>query len=279
MTSIYRGMDQATLDAAYNNSLAVANSAELMAQNGVLSAQMRQTPDARIGLRYGPAPRNLIDYFPAAAPGPLLVFIHGGYWQMRAKEDFSFLAKGPLAHGMHVALVGYTLAPEATLATIVNEVRTSIGWLHANAGAWGADVNRIVVSGWSAGAHLTAMCMDEPGVMAGLAISGIYDLEPVRLSYLNPRLQLAVEDVGSLSPALLPLSAKPLAIAYGGAELPELRRQSESFFAQRAAAGLPGALLPQAGLNHFTILPELANPQGALALAAKSLVSQEPATI
>ena len=115
MTAIYRGMDQAALDAGYNNSLAVANSAELMAHYGALSAQMRHTPGAKIGLRYGPAPRNLIDYFPAAAPGPLLVFIHGGYWQMRSKDDFSFLAKGPLAHGMHVALVGYTLAPEARL--------------------------------------------------------------------------------------------------------------------------------------------------------------------
>jgi len=279
VTSVYRGMDQAALDAAYNNSLAVANSSDLMAQYGVLSEQMRQTPGTRIGLRYGPAPRNLIDYFPAAAPGPLLVFIHGGYWQMRSKEDFSFLAKGPLAHGMHVALVGYTLAPEATLATIVHEVRASIGWLHANAGEWGADVNRIVVSGWSAGGHLTAMCMEEPGVIAGLAISGIYDLEPVRLSYLNPKLRLAEQDVGALSPALLPLSAKPLTIAYGGAELPELQRQSGEFFAQRKAAGLPGALLPLAGLNHFTILPELANPQGALALAAKRLASLEPATV
>jgi arylformamidase len=273
MTAIYRGMDQAALDAAYNNSLAVANSAELMAHYGALSEQIRHTAGAKIGLRYGPAPRNLIDYFPAATPGPLLVFIHGGYWQMRSKEDFSFLAKGPLAHGMHVALVGYTLAPEATLATIVNEVRASIGWLHANAGEWGADVTRIVVSGWSAGGHLTAMCMDEPGVIAGLAISGIYDLEPVRLSYLNPKLKLAADDVVPMSPALLPLSAKPLAIAYGGAELPELQRQSQEFFAQRTSAGLPGALWPQAGLNHFTILPELASPQGALALAVKQLGS------
>lgn len=273
MTAIYRGMDQAALDAGYNNSLAVANSAELMAHYGALSAQMRHTPGAKIGLRYGPAPRNLIDYFPAAAPGPLLVFIHGGYWQMRSKDDFSFLAKGPLAHGMHVALVGYTLAPEATLATIVNEVRASIGWLCTNAGEWGADVTRIVVSGWSAGGHLTAMCMDEPGVIAGLAISGIYDLEPVRLSYLNPKLKLAADDVMPMSPALLPLSARPLAIAYGGSELPELQRQSQEFFAQRASAGLPGSLWPQAGLNHFTILPELASPQGALALAVKQLSS------
>jgi arylformamidase len=271
MTTVYRNMDQASLDAGYNNSVAVSGSAAMMAAYGVLSEQMRRSPGAQIGLRYGPAPRNLIDFIPGAKPGPLLVFIHGGYWQARAKEDFTFLAKGPLANGMHVAFVGYTLAPDATLATIVSEVRASIAWLRAHAGAWGADTNRIVVSGWSAGGHLTAMCMDEPGVVAGLAISGIYDLEPVRLSYLNDKLKLEPQDVPRLSPALLPLSTRPLAVAYGDAELPELQRQSREFFHSRADAGLPGELLPQAGLNHFTILEELANPQGSLALAVSQL--------
>lgn len=271
MTPLYRDMDQASLDASYNNSLAVANSGELMAGYGLLSEQMRRSPGAQIGLRYGPAPRSLIDYFPATRPGPLLVFIHGGYWQARCKEDFTFLAAGPLATGMHVAFVGYTLAPDATLGAIVDEVRASIGWLHAHTAPWGADVHRIVVSGWSAGGHLTAMCMNEPGVVAGLAISGIYDLGPVRLSYLNAKLQLVPDDVAALSPASLPLCAKPLVVAYGEAELPELQRQSQEFFAQRNAAGLPGALLPMTGLNHFTILDELARPQGALALAAREL--------
>jgi acetyl esterase/lipase len=273
MTAVYRGMDQPSLDAGYNNSLAVSNSAALMAAYGELSEQMRRSPGAQIGLRYGPAPRNLIDFIPAAEPGPLLVFIHGGYWQARDREDFTFVARGPLANGMHVAFVGYTLAPDATLATIVSEVRASIAWLRVHAGAWGADTRRIVVSGWSAGGHLTALCTDEPGVVAGLAISGIYDLEPVRLSYLNSKLKLAVQDVPPLSPALLPLSARPLAITYGDAELPELQRQSREFFARRAEAGMPGPLLPLAGLNHFTILAELANPGGVLALAAMQLGS------
>ena len=271
MTPIYRGMDQASLDAGYNNSAAVANSAELMAGFAALSEQMRRSPGAKIGLRYGPAPRSLIDYFPAAGPGPLLVFIHGGYWQARSKEDFTFLAAGPLHNGMHVAFVGYTLAPDAKLGSIVDEVRSSIGWLHAHASLWGANVHRIVVSGWSAGGHLTAMCMDEPGVIAGLAISGIYDLAPVRLSYLNLKLQLSPDEVAALSPASLPLSAKPLVVAYGEAELPELQRQSKAFFEQRHQARLPGALLPLAGLNHFTILDELARHDGALALAARQL--------
>ena len=269
--TVYKGMSRTALDAAYNNSLAVANSTELMAGFDDLSAQMRRMPEARIGLRYGPEPRNLIDYFPAAKPGPIVVFIHGGYWQMRAKENFSFLAKGLLTHGLHVAMVGYTLAPDASLAQIVDEVRASIDWLAAHAAGFGGDTQRMVVSGWSAGGHLTAMCMDAPGVVGGLAVSGIYDLEPVRLSYLNDKLALTPGDVKLLSPIMQPLSSKPLVVAYGQSELPELQAQSQVFFAARTAAGLPGQLLALPGLNHFTILPALASPDGALALAAKQL--------
>ena len=271
MTIMYKGMDRFALDAAYNNSLAVPDSPQLMAEFDVLSEQMRSAPDARIGLRYGPAPRNLIDYFPAASPGPIVVFIHGGYWQMRAKENFSFLAKGLSAQGMHVAMVGYTLAPLASIAEIVDEVRASIAWLHAQAASFGGDTGRIVVSGWSAGAHLTAMCMDGPGVIGGLAISGIYDLKPVRLCYLNEKLGLNQQDVQALSPCFLPMSQKPMVIAYGLAELPELQAQSESFFKQRHAAGEPGYLLALENLNHFTVLQELADPIGTLAVAVKNM--------
>lgn len=273
MSLIYKTMDRVALDAAYNNSLAVSNSAELMGDFDVLSERIRRMPEARTGLRYGPAARNLIDYFPAREPGPVLVFIHGGYWQMRAKESFSFVAQGPLAQGVHVALVGYTLAPDASLADIVKEVRDAVAWLHAHVAGLGGDPHRIVVSGWSAGGHLAAMCLDEPGVVGGLAISGIYDLAPIQLSYLNEKLGLTLEDVKALSPALLPLSAKPLVIAYGDAELPELQNQSRRFFNQRTEAGKPGRLLAPPGVNHFTVLKDWSDSASALVLAVKALAT------
>jgi arylformamidase len=271
MTALYRGMNQASLDAAYNNSAAVQNSAALTAEFDVLSEGMRQHPAARIGLRYGPAARQLIDYFAAAQAGPLVVFIHGGYWQMRAKENFSFIAKGLMDQGLHVALVGYTLAPDIPLAGIVDEIRASIAWLGKHAADFGGDPTRILLSGWSAGAHLVAMCMDEPGVIGGLAISGVYDLEPVRLSYLNDKLGLKPEDVPSLSPLHRAQSFKPMVIAYGQSELPELQGQSEAFYAARHAAGMPGLLLALPGMNHFTILHQLSECGGRLAVAAKAL--------
>ena len=262
--TLYRGMDRAALDAAYDNTAAVANSAALLADFDARSAQLRAARPQHLDLRYGPAERNRIDYFAADAPGPILVFIHGGYWQMRAKETFSFLAAGPLAHGIHVALPGYTLAPEITLAGIVAEVRAAIRWIARHAAEYGGEPARIIVCGWSAGAHLIAMVMDEPGVKGGLAISGIFDLQPIRLNYLNTKLGLDAEAVQRLSPLLnLPAHSAPLMLACGSGELPELQRQSETYAQARAQAGLPGRLMRLAHHNHFTILEELARPDGA----------------
>jgi arylformamidase len=262
---VYRGMDRAALDAAYDNSRAVADSGRLLADFQARSDRLRAARNQHLDLRYGPAERNRIDYFAAAKPGPVLVFIHGGYWQMRAKETFSFLAAGPLAQGIHVAFAGYTLAPEKPLDGIVAEVRAAIAWLAGRVADFGGDPNRIYVSGWSAGGHLTAMALEEPAVKGGLAISGIFDLEPIRLCYLNDKLGLNQAEARRMSPLLhLPASAMPLIIAYGGDELPELQRQSTTFAAARAGAGLPGRQARLAGHNHFTILEELASADGAL---------------
>lgn len=268
--AVYQGMDQATLDAAYDNTRAVVDSAALLADFDRRSATIAARRDARLDLRYGPAPRQRIDYFPASRPGPLLIFIHGGYWQMRAKETFRFLAAGPNAHGIHVALIGYTLAPDTTMAAIVEDVRDGVRWLRANAAVLGGDVDNMIVSGWSAGGHLAAMCLDEDGVHAGLAVSGIFDLEPIRHSYLNEKLRLTPQDVADFSPLTLPLSRKPLAICVGQAELLALQRQSLAF--SRARYDCPGETLLLPGHHHFSILYELSRPDGALTMQVRALV-------
>ena len=142
-------MDRAALDAAYNNGAAVPGSAQIVADWRRRSEILRTSSKE---LRYGSADRNRIDYFEAKAGAPLLVFIHGGYWQNREKETFGFLAAGPLAHGISVALIGYTLAPEKRLDGIVAEVRAALDFLS----------RPLLVSGWSAGGHLTAMVMHHP---------------------------------------------------------------------------------------------------------------------
>ncbi len=272
----YRGMDRAALDAAYDNSAAVQNSPALLADFDGRSAQLRAEMPQHLNLRYGPAERNRIDYFAAAdssaKPAPVLVFIHGGYWQMRAKETFSFIARGPLAHGIHVALPGYTLAPAISIAGMVAEIRAALRWVAAHCADYGGDPARVIVSGWSAGGHLTAMALDESVVKGGLAISGIFDLEPIRLNYLNAKLGLDADAVQPISPLRnLPARSVPLMLACGDDELPELQRQSADFAVARAQAGLPGRLTRMAGANHFTILEALAQPEGALTALVREL--------
>ena len=156
--TLYRGMDRAALDAAYNNGVAVANSSAFMAELRARGDRLRAEMPQHLDLRYGPAPRNRIDYFSASARGPVLMFIHGGYWQMRAKEDFSALARGPLAHGIDVAMIGYTLAPDISLSGIVAEIRDRYAGSLLTPMNMAATPRRMYVSGWSAGGHLTARC-------------------------------------------------------------------------------------------------------------------------
>ncbi|HEY0206923.1 MAG TPA: alpha/beta hydrolase [Acetobacteraceae bacterium] len=265
-------MDRTARDAAYDNAGAVAGSAGLSAERNAASAAFRTAHPAALDLRYGPAERQKWDLFPAADPqAPCLVFIHGGYWQRNGREGFAALAEGVRAHGWSVALPGYTLAPEATLSAIVAEMDAALDWL-ARAGAAHGVGGKVLVSGWSAGGHLAAMALSHPHVTAGLAISGVYELAPLRDTGLNHALTLTDAEVATLSPLRLPPVEKPLAIAYGTAELPALVADSRALHARRAAAHCPGPLVPVAGANHFTILDTLRAADGVLTKAALGMM-------
>jgi acetyl esterase/lipase len=256
-------MDKAALDAAYNNGAAVADSPKIVADWEARSAMLRAAHPQGMDLRYGSDERNRIDFFAARRDAPVLAFIHGGYWQNRSKEIFSFVAEGPLAWGINVALVGYTLAPQKRLDGIVAEIRAALDWLHQSIPMLGGS--GIFVSGWSAGGHLTAMAMDHPAVKGGLAISGLYDLEPIRLCYVNDKLGLDPAEARRNSPGK---TAKPLFIACGGDELPELQRQSEDY-----ARLLGQEAFKARGHNHFTLLEELASPHGSLTAVVRKLTA------
>jgi arylformamidase len=257
-------LSQAARDAAYNNTAHVTDSPVLNATREVASSAFRATNPLHLDLRYGKQPRNTWDLFPQPDPdAPCIVFIHGGYWQRNAKEQFSNLIAGPFARGWSAALPGYTLAPEASLTDIVTEINAALDWLAAHGPAHGIN-GPVVLSGWSAGGHLTAMCLNHPLVRAGLAISGVFDLGPLRDTYLNEKLQLTEQEVISLSPMRLPPVNKPLAFAYGTAELPPLISDSQELHALRSAAHMPGALIPVPHANHFTIVHELRDPEGIL---------------
>jgi acetyl esterase/lipase len=269
----WSSLSQAERDAAYNNSQAVANSPELVERRNAASAAFRRAHPAGLDVPYGPAPRQKWDLFAAPdASAPCLVFIHGGYWQRNAREDFACFAEGIMAHGWSMALPGYTLAPEASLAAIVGEISRALDWLAAHGPAHGVAAGPVIVSGWSAGGHLTAMALSHPRVAAGLAISGVYELAPIRETYLNDALHLTDAEVATLSPLRLPAVAKPLAIAYGTRELQALVDDSRDLHARRQAANAAGPLIPVDGTDHFTIMDELRKPDGILVRGARELL-------
>ncbi len=264
-------MSRAARDAAYNNAAAVPEAAALREARTAASAAARQTWSGALDVPYGLGERNRWDLFPAANPSaPCLVFIHGGYWQMNRREDFVCLGAGVRSHGWSVALPGYSLAPAAPLTTIVAEMNDALNWLAAEGPRHGLN-GPIVVSGWSAGAHLAALVLAHPAVTAGLAISGVFELAPLRDTYLDEKLHLTEAEVAEFSPLRLAPVAKRLAIAYGTAELPALVSDSRRLHAQRAAAHVPGALIPLAGANHFTVLDALVREDGELTRAVLDL--------
>jgi arylformamidase len=278
-TPDWRGMSQGDRDLGLNNSVHVPASAELVAGWDRRSAEMRAKYPDHLDLRYGPRERNRIDFFKAADKAPTLLFIHGGYWQTRAKESFALFAAGPMAHGINVALTGYTLAPDATLDEIVAEVHAAIDFLAERLPALGGDGKGIVVSGWSAGGHLTSMALSHPQVRAGMAISGIYDLESIRHSYLNAKLGLDEAASRRNSPMTQAGGViKPLSLVVGDAELPLLRKQTADFAGHRAKYGLPVTYEEIPGANHFTIMNELVSPTGRITTLIRQLFERTAAT-
>lgn len=277
MTSLFsaqdwRALGREELDSGLNNGQAVPGSAEIVAGWERRSAELRKQDCAHLDLRYGPRERNRIDFLKAGEGAPTLLFIHGGYWQTRAKEVFTVVAEGPMAHGINVALIGYTLAPDATLDEIEAEVHAGIDYLSKQLPALGAAAGGMVVSGWSAGGHLTAMALPNPNVRAGMAISGIYDLEPIRHSYLNAKLGLDEAASRRNSPMMEkggPM--KPLSLVVGSGELPLLRKQTADFAGHRARHGLPVTYEEIPGADHFTIMNEMMAPKGRITTLIRQL--------
>jgi acetyl esterase/lipase len=259
-------------DDSYNNSKACPSSPAVQAQREQESAAFRDAHPAKLDMAYGASDRQKWDLFPAAEPtSPCLVFIHGGYWQRGSRHAVSILAEGVRALGWSVAFPGYDLTPDVSLQDLVGQIHSALDWL----GESGPDhgiAGPIIVAGHSAGGHLTAMALSHPKVQAGLAISGVFELGPIRDIFLNDKLRLTDEEVMTLSPLRLPVVMKPMGIAYGTAELAALVDDSRALHARRANAHAPGPLIPVPGADHFTILHELQKADGLLTRAILDLL-------
>ncbi len=262
---MWQSMTREELDRAYNNSLAVANSADIIQTWSEASLKIRATNLDHNDLPYGSASYPSYDYFSAGADTPVVAFIHGGFWQNRAKSDFTFIVPALLASGISVAMLGYSLAPYAKMDRIVQDVRDGVHTVIESITREHGTCPGVWLVGWSAGGHLAAMVLDEPGVTGATAISGIYDLEPMRHCYINDKLALDAETSRQFSPILSSqTSDKTLDLFVGGAELGEMQRQTIAFAAYRAQHEAPGVFDSLPELNHYTILDELARTDGLI---------------
>ncbi len=246
-------------------------------------AEVRRRHPGVLDVPYGADRSERIDLFPAARrDAPLLFFIHGGYWRSLDKADFSWVAPPFVAHGVAVAVVNYALAPAVGIEHICVQVVRALAWLHRHGAAHGVATRHVVVAGHSAGGHLTAMAMcarfrdvdpEMPAdlVKGGLAVSGLYDLEPIRLaSFLNVDLKLTPERVAALSPAYLPPATDaPLVTAVGGDESSEFKRQN-ALIARQWPRNFRRDV-PMPGCHHLHVIDRIAEPDSALHQAALGL--------
>lgn len=272
--AVWSSLSQADRDAAYNNNAAVRNSAALIVTRDAKAKAYRAAAPAELDIPYGAGGRQAFDLFPAASSrAPCLVFIHGGYWQRNSREQFAHYAEGARAIGWSAALPGYTLAPEASLTEIVAEIGAALDWLVAEGPRYGIE-GPIILAGWSAGAQLAVMNLDHPGIAAGLAISGVFDLAPIRDTFLDGALRLTNDEIRHLSPLRRITSHVPLVIAYGTEELPALVHDSEALHARRAIADASTSLVRMAGADHFTIIEDLCLPDSQLLQAVRALAGK-----
>ncbi len=257
---VFGPYDQAALDLQYNNRARYPDAPTYMARFQQSSARVRAELGGELDIAYGPGPRDTLDLFrPKASKPPVVIFIHGGYWHLLDKQFFGCLARPWVRQGAAFVALGYPLCPGVTMTQLVASVRAGIAWVADQADSLGLDKRRMLVTGHSAGGHLTAMAATGPGpYLAGaVALSGLYDLEPIQLTYLNASLRMSPEEAKALSPIRLPKPeprAGRVILAVGSAESEEYHRHQDTL-----GATWDVETRSLAGLHHFSIVDTLAD--------------------
>ena len=278
---VWLDMDQAELDAAYDQSVYAPNLQQIVTRYASNSEGVRARLGAPRRYAYGTTPIEGLDIYMTKRPNaPINIFIHGGAWRVELAKNNAFAAELFVHAGAHFVVPDFAWVQDVggSLMPMAEQVRRAVAWVHRNAKSFGGDPSRIYVSGHSSGGHLAGVILttDWPKdfnlppdiVKGGLCCSGIFDLKPVRLSARSSYVKFTDEMEQALSPQrhLDKLNA-PVIVAYGTLETPEFQRQSRDFAAAVKATGKPVQLLVGEGYNHFEIRETLANPYGLLGRA------------
>ena len=272
MTKIYRDFDQVQLDIEYNARGTVPDYTIFGRENDAYSEEARLSLECMLDMSYGDHPDEVIDIFPAGPKAPVFLYFHGGYWRANSQKQAAAMAPNFVKHGITVIPVNYSLAPGASLDEIIRQSREAVAWVWKyGAEEFAAHTDRIFIGGTSAGGHITGMVLaggwhDEFGVPAkcvkgALALNGLYDLEPVRLSEPNEWAQLDEAAADRNSPIYqLPEHGCPLIVSFGGSETSEFKRQSKIYAAAWRDRGWPCSEFEVTECNHFNIPQQLRDP-------------------
>jgi len=275
---IYKGFRQDELEYQYNPRESVPEYPALAKKRGEASRKVRSTLKSWLNVLYGNSPREILDIYPADRPeGPVLVYIHGGYWRSGSKDENCNFAPSFVERGATVVLVEYDLCPSVTVTDIVRQTRASIAWVHRNIIRYGGNPSKLYVSGHSAGGHLTAMALAHdwekeglPGnlIKGAVATSGVYDLDMVMQISVNEQVRMTQEIARENSPFLHPpVPTCPVVVAVGGSEPKGWQQMSEDYFKLCQERGLECEYLVVPGANHYTMSEHLADAGSPLAQA------------
>uniref|UniRef100_A0A8D0GW16 Kynurenine formamidase n=2 Tax=Sphenodon punctatus TaxID=8508 RepID=A0A8D0GW16_SPHPU len=235
---------------------------------------------------YGTGDGERLDvYLPTEPSGdfPLVLYIHGGYWQELSKDVSGFAAPPLVAHGIAMAAVGYDLAPKGRLEEMVGQVQRSVAFAVQQY----AGLSGVYLLGHSAGAHLAAMVLSTdwkefgvvPSIKGAFLVSGVYDLEPITHTYVNEMLRMSREEAQQNSP--MRRVAKPASegacqvlIAMAQHDAPEFRRQSQEYFQALRAAGWSTSLLDVADVDHFEVAEKLSQQDYLLTQVILNMIAR-----
>lgn len=284
MTAAYRHYTADELELQYNARLSIPDHPLIFARWAASSAEVRKHAFMRLDVPYGDGPNEKMDIFlPPRVASPMAMFIHGGYWRSLDKSDFSDKVSALTDAGAAVAVVNYSLCPGASVGAIVDEMRRAVIWLWRNAGNFGGNRYGIQLIGHSAGAHLAAMLLathwqelasDLPRcpIQSAVAISGIFDLDPLLHIPVNQDLKLTAESARRLSPFYMrPVCRAPLTLVWGARESDEFKRQSRDFGERWRDLGIQVRTLEIPDRHHLSVVEDLGQAGSDLVQAAVDL--------